>query len=228
VGKGSTLVPEFLRRGIKLKFSLQLASLATAVALAAVPSFAQPISLSITGNTQVTATDILFNTNPSGSGSYAAPGSYGVFAVNAPVASIFASNGIVSGQLGNILSLSATTTPVGVPVIPPSLFMNFINGSGPGGTGTGSNLALYLTMLQQGTFVPGSPFIFTNTPNGAVAQFNVNGFVLDTTTMSQTAYAGVFSATFAGMTTSQLCAAYEQYWAGQYQLQRNVRPHLRT
>jgi hypothetical protein len=82
-------------------------------------------------------------------------------------------------------------------------FSGLLPGNVPTSPG-GTNLDLYLTELQQGTFAPGSPFFFTQTNNGINASFNVLGYVLNTSTNTKTSFAGTFEATFTGLTLADL------------------------
>jgi hypothetical protein len=161
---------------------------------AAVPSYA--IDLTITGNTQVTATDILFNTNYLGTGTYAPVGTMGQFQAQLPIGTMLANDGVYAGELGGITSLSAASTPVGTIIVPPELFMTF----------NGVSVALYLTELESGTVSPGSPFnLSTDGQGNAVANFGVNGLVYDAS--GQTPFTGTFAATFNGTTPGALLAA---------------------
>lgn len=176
-------------------------------ALFASPIFATPlapIDLTIDGNTQVTATQINFNTVWDGTGTYVASPGAGQFATAEPIQSIFAANGVVASETGAIYSLDATKTPVGTTIVPPMLFMTFSGTTLSGGTAGGTNLDLYLTQLVPGSFAAGSPFDFQQTSNGAVASFNVDGYVWNTTTSSMTDFTGTFSATFNGLSVSEL------------------------
>jgi PEP-CTERM motif len=164
-------------------------------ALMALPSFAQPIVLGINGSASVGTNFISFGQGPSGP--YVPAPGFGAYTVTNPVTDIFAAAGIFPGETGTIQSLSQALEPVGSPVIPPIDFMNFDT--------SGSNLQLFLTELLPGGQLPNSPFILTDTPTGAVASFDVNGYVFDTTSSSiVTAYSGVFSATFSGTSVAAL------------------------
>ena len=176
--------------------------LLTALALtlsAASSSFASTLVLGITGDAQVGSNFINFGTVTSGP--YAAFPQYGTFLVTEPVTDIFAANGVVSGEHGMIQSLSAVVTPPGVPMNPDPTnsadlpFMKFNTG--------GSNLQVFLTELLKGTV---GPFNLADTAAGATASFDINGFVYNTNDKGRTQISGVFAATFAGMSVSQLLA----------------------
>jgi hypothetical protein len=101
---------------------------------------------------------------------------------------IFSAAGVTTGEFGTIQSLNEGPGPVTLP----SAFMTFETG--------GSNLQLYATNIPAGTV---GPFTLTDTPAGAVASFDVDGYV--TSNGAQTAtFAGVFSATFAGQSVASL------------------------
>jgi PEP-CTERM motif len=198
-----------------MKFRIRtcvLIALASSV-LAAVPSFASTIVLGINGNAQVGATAtsefINFGSWPSGAPYASSPG-YGTFVVASPVSGIFAANGVTSGEFGMIQSLNSTTTPVGVVLNPnpttASPFMTF-NGPPPAGA-AGTNLEVFLTELlaASGPGMDVGPFNLIDTATGAEASFDVNGFVYNTNDKSRTQISGIFSATFAGMSVSQLLA----------------------
>ncbi len=163
------------------------------VAMMAVPSFAETIVLGINGSAQVGASFINFG-QLGGSPYTPAPG-YGSYSVTDPVTDIFLTNGVTVGETGAIQSLNAALEPIGTPVLPPIMFMTF--------NGGGSNLSLFLTELLPGQ-LPNSPFILTDTSNGATASFDVNGFILNSANSSTTDYSGVFSATFSGTSVTQL------------------------
>jgi hypothetical protein len=61
---------------------------------------------------------------------------------------------------------------------------------------------VFLTELVQGTTT--GPFSLFDSPNGAVASFNINGFVYNTTNKSQENITGTFAATFNGTSVAQL------------------------
>jgi sugar/nucleoside kinase (ribokinase family) len=71
-------------------------------------------------------------------------------------------------------------------------------------TGTGgANLQLYATSIPAGTV---GPFTLMDTPAGAVAAFNVDGYITNNGVRTAT-YVGDFSATFAGESVSQLLSS---------------------
>lgn len=166
----------------------------------AIGASASTIELGINGDAEVSPSAISFGQYPNGAPYTPAPG-YGTYEISEVNPGIFLSNGVTTGEFGNIESLSAAVTPVGVtfsPVPGSSLpFMTFDTG--------GSNLQLYLTELVPGTTA--GPFTLTDTSDGAVAAFDVNGFVYNTLDTSEQAFTGTFSATFDGMTSQELLNA---------------------
>ncbi len=168
-------------------------------AIAAAPSFASTIDLGINGDAQVGANFIYFSSNyPTNTAFAPAPG-YGNYQVaQVQAGNVLSNAGVFNGEMGSIMSLSTALDPVKsspdfTNTYSPLPFLTFASG--------GSNEQLYLTALLQGSLAPGSPFSFTNTPNGLVASFNVDGYVLNTTTSARTNYTGTFSATFNGITS---------------------------
>jgi hypothetical protein len=174
----------------------------TVTALMVVPAFSSPIVLAINGDAEVGATNINFGDYPVGAPYVPAPG-FGVFETTTPIGGIFASNGVVAGEMGSIQSLNSTMEPAGAPLASPVEFMTF--NPPPGG---GANLVLYLTQLSTGnTGLSTSPIILADTPNGAEATVDFSGYILNTFDSSKTPYAGLFQATFSGLTVAQLLAA---------------------
>ena len=168
--------------------------------LTALPSFASPIDLGINSNVMVGTSTINFASDYPLDTVFAVPPAYGVFQVSQVQAgNIFAVNGVTSGEYGQIQSLSQALEPVKTSPDFTNTYLAtpWILFSGAGG----SNLQLYLTAVLQGSYAPGSPYTFTTTPNGLVASFNVDGYVLNTTDQSQTPFTGTFSATFNGVTS---------------------------
>ena len=158
---------------------------------------AATIDLGINGEVQVSSSAISFGQYPTGA-PYAPAPAYGTFEVSLTNSGVFQNGGVSTGEFGTIQSLSSATTPVGVNLDPTpgsSLpFMTFDAG--------GSNLQLYLTELVPGT--TSGPYTMTDTANGAIIAFNVDGFIYNTTTGSRTNFTGTMSATFDGMTSSEL------------------------
>jgi hypothetical protein len=92
-------------------------------------------------------------------------------------------------EVGMIQSLNEGTGAVTLP----SAFMTFNSG--------GSNLQLWATNLPAGATA--GPFTLTNSASGVIATFQVNGYVLNTSTNQQVAtFSGMFTATFTGVTTT--------------------------
>lgn len=163
----------------------------------ALPGSASTIQLGINGDAQVGSNFIDFGQFPNGAPYTPAPG-YGTFEVSLVNSGVFSGAGVTTGEFGQIQSLNE---PVGAVTLP-SAFMTF--GNPPtGGTG-GSNLQLWATNIPQGGLA-GTPFTLTDTPDGAVASFDVDGYIWDTTTMSKIdTFTGTFSATFDGQTVASL------------------------
>jgi hypothetical protein len=173
---------------------------AAVMTLAVVPCFASTIDLGINGDAQVGPTFINFGNYPAGTVYTPAPG-YGVIVVSQPPLGVFLSGGVAAGESGKIQSLNALTTPPGMPLTPDPMtalpFLTFDT--------TGSNLKVFLTELLPG--LTAGPFTLVDTSNGAVASFNIEGFVYDTTNNSREGITGTFAATFNGITIAELIAA---------------------
>jgi hypothetical protein len=167
--------------------------------LATVSSFATTIDLGINGDADVGSNFINFGNYPLGTIYTPSPG-YGDFVVSQPPTGIFAAVGVAAGDTGKIQSLSAVATPPGVVLAPnPTTDPAFLMFNGGG-----SNLKVFLTELLPGTTV--GPFSLLDSPNGAVASFNINGFTYDSLTHSEESINGTFAATFNGTTVAQLLA----------------------
>jgi hypothetical protein len=173
---------------VRLGASTFLLSLALASCLA-LPSSASTIQLGINGDAQVGSNFIDFGQFPNGAPYTPAPG-YGTFEVSLVNAGVFSSAGVTTGEMGMIQSLNEGTGSVTLP----SAFMTFDTG--------GSNLQLWATNIPAGTV---GPFVLTDTPDGAVASFDVDGYILDTNTGRRVdTFTGTFSATFDGQTVASL------------------------
>jgi hypothetical protein len=158
-------------------------------ALTGLPAAASTIQLGINGDAQIGSNFIDFGQYPAGAPYSAAP-DYGTFEVSLVNAGVFESDGVTTGEFGDIQSLDEGTGPV----VLPSAFMTFDTG--------GSNLQLWVTDIPAGAV---GPFTFTDTPFGAIASFDVDGYVLDTNTNTMVdTFDGTFSATFAGQTVASL------------------------
>ena len=162
---------------------------------AATPTFATTIDLGIVGSAEVGSTFIDFG-NALGTAFPPAPG-YGVFSVPLPPDGIF-SPAVQAGETGKIQSLDASKTQPGTILTPDptssAAFMTFDTG--------GSNLKIFLTELLPGSSA--GPFTLIDSTNGAVAYFNVDGFVYNSSNQSSVDFTGTFSATFNGMTVADL------------------------
>ena len=173
--------------------------------VAASSSFASTIDLGINGDAQVGANYIYFANDYPTDTTYASAGNYGNFQVaQVQAGNVLSTAGVKNGEMGQIMSLSTAMNPVKTTAdftnaYSSSPFITFNDG--------GSNEQFYLTALLQGTLAPGSPFTLTDTPNGVVASFNVDGYILDKTSSAVTDYTGTFSATFNGVSSSQLVSS---------------------
>jgi len=173
--------------------------------VAASSSFASTIDLGINGDAQVGANYIYFASDFPTDTTYAAAPGYGNFQVaQVQPGNVLSNAGVKNGETGKIMSLSTALNPVKTSpdftnAYSSSPFLTFDNG--------GSNEQFYLTALLQGSLAPGSPFTLTDTPNGVVASFNVDGYVLDNSSNALTNYTGTFSATFNGVSSAQLISS---------------------
>jgi hypothetical protein len=179
-----------------INFKFFLGSLAVGT-LATVSCFAATIDLGINGDARVGPDFINFGNYPTGTIFTPPPGG-GTIVVSQPPLGVFAAAGVTAGEAGTIQSLNAAMTPPGTILTPnPTTALPFI-----AFTGAGSNLEVFLTELVQGTTT--GPFSLFDSPNGAVASFNINGFVYNTTDKSQENITGTFAATFNGTSVAQL------------------------
>lgn len=171
-----------------MKGKYLLAGLAAMVALA-LPAFGNTIQLGLNGDAQVGSNYIDFGQYPNGAPYTPAPG-YGTFEISLVNAGIFSSAGVSTGEFGNIQSLNEPPGAVSLP----GPFMTFDTG--------GSNLQLWATNIPPGAV---GPFTLTDTPDGAVVSFNVDGYIWNTSTNSKIdTFTGTFSATFDGQTVADL------------------------
>jgi hypothetical protein len=155
----------------------------------AITASASTIQLGINGDAQVGSNYIDFGQYPNGAPYTPAPG-YGTYEISLVNAGVFSSAGVTTGEFGMIQSLNEGTGPVTLP----SAFMTFDTG--------GSNLQLWATNIPPGAV---GPFTLTDTPDGAVASFDVDGYIWDTNTNSKVdTFTGTFSATFDGETVADL------------------------
>jgi hypothetical protein len=163
----------------------------------AVPTFASSIDLGINGDAEVGPTFINFGNFPLGTVYSPTPG-YGIMQVSQPPLGLFLAQGVTAGEFGKIQSLDATKTVPGATLTPNPLsdpaFISFDVG--------GSNLEVFLTELLPGSTA--GPFSLTDSTNGAIASFNMDGFVYNTTDQSRVDITGTFAATFNGMTVADL------------------------
>jgi hypothetical protein len=150
---------------------------------------ASSIQLGVNGDAQVGSNYIDFGQYPSG-GPYTPAPAYGIFQISLVNPGVFASAGVTPGEFGTIQSLNEGTGSITLP----SAFMTF--------NGGGSNLQLWATSIPAGAV---GPFVLTDTPDGAVASFNIEGYLEDTNTMTKLeSFTGTFSATFDGESVAQL------------------------
>lgn len=155
------------------------------------PCAADTLQLGINGDAQVGSNYIEFGQYPNGAPYAPAPG-YGTFEVSLVNSGIFSAAGVTTGEFGTIQSLNEGPGSVTLP----SAFMTFNTG--------GSNLDLYATSIPAGGTI--GPFTLMDTAAGAVAAFNVDGYITSNGVKVAT-YEGDFSATFAGETVSQLLSS---------------------
>jgi hypothetical protein len=182
---------------INLKFFLRIAAVG---ALATFSCFGSTINLAlgIDGNALVGPNFISFGNFPSATPVYTPAPGYGTFLVSQAPLGLFLSAGVTSDEAGMIQSLNSTMTPPGTVLTPnpttAAPFLTFDTG--------GSNLKIFLTELAPGATT--GPFTLTDTSAGAVASFSIDGFVYDTSNMSEEAISGLFSATFVGTSVANL------------------------
>jgi len=170
------------------------------VLITAIPMFASSIDLGIAGDAVVGGSFLNFGNYPTGTVYTPAPG-YGTMIVSQPPLGVFLAEGVTAGESGKIQSLNAVSTPPGAMLTPdPAVDLPFLTFDGGG-----SNLKLFLTELLPGNTA--GPFSLNDTASGAVASFNIDGFVFNTIDSSREDITGTFSATFNGMTSAQLIAA---------------------
>ena len=171
---------------MKFQHSIFGAALLTCFAIGA---SASNIQLGINGDAQIGSNYIDFGQYPNGAPYTPAPG-YGTFEISLVNAGAFSAAGITTGEFGTIQSLNE---PPGAVTLP-SAFMTFDTG--------GSNLQLWATNIPPGAV---GPFTLTDTADGAVASFNVDGYIWDTNSNSKVdTFTGTFSATFDGETVADL------------------------
>src|SRR5271165_6832458 len=115
---------------------------------------------------------------------------YGTFIVSLVNTGIFATGGVTTGEFGMIQSLNKASGTVTLP----SPFMTFDAG--------GSNLQLWATTIRSGNV---GPLVLTHTTDGAVASFDIEGFVFDTNVNQKVGlFTGTFSVTFDGTHVTSL------------------------
>lgn len=180
-----------------MRTSLSLIALAVG-SFAAMPCLASTIDLGFTGVASVGATTIDFGATPT-TGPYVPEPSYGAFTVTQPVAGVFATAGVASGDTGLIESLAMGAPNDGTFVQP---FIKF----NTAGTGVSLNLTSVPTAMASGSCTAVNIFQLCDTPTGATASFSVNGNVYNNGTFVST-YNGLFSATFVNTTVADLEAA---------------------
>jgi hypothetical protein len=102
---------------------------------------------------------------------------------------MFANYGVTTGEWGTIQSLNTVGT-----VKLPAPFMTFDTAA--------SNLQLWATTIRAGNV---GPLVLTHTTDGAVASFNVEGYLFDTTVNQKVGlFTGTFSVTFDGTQVTNL------------------------
>jgi PEP-CTERM motif len=169
-----------------------LAGLAGVLCLGLVPCAASAaIELGINGDAQVGSNYVYFGQYPTGAPYTPAPG-YGTYIVSL-VNGVFAANGVTTGEAGMIQSIVAVPGPVSLA----APYLTFDTG--------GSNLELFATNIPAGNY---GAFDLTDTPDGAVGSFDLEGYVYDTTTAKKLGdFTMVASATFTGQTVAQVLAS---------------------
>jgi hypothetical protein len=159
------------------------------IALSPFSARASTIELGISGDAQVGSNFIDFGQYPNGAPYTPAPG-YGTFEISLVNSGVFDNAGVTTGEFGNVQSLNEGPGPVTLP----SAFMTFATG--------GSNLQLWATAIPAGNV---GMFTLFDTPVGAVAAFDVDGYVEDTNLGTKIgSFTSTFSATFAGQTVADL------------------------
>lgn len=163
------------------------------IAAAALSStaMAAPIQLGINGDAQVGANYTDFGQYPNGAPYTPAPG-YGTFEISLVNAGDFSNAGVTTGEFGNVQSLNEPPGPVTLP----GPFMTFVTG--------GSNLELWATNIPAGAV---GPYTLTDTPDGAVVSFDVDGYIYNTTTQTRVDnFSSTFTMSFTGQTVATLFA----------------------
>ncbi len=157
-----------------------------AVLLAAAPALSQAAiisgTLNITGDAQVGADYIDF---------YPLGGPTGNFGIGASSSGDFAA---LAGTTGTILDLSQANQPVATPIT--------VNGIGFMTFAAAPYLSFNLTFIPLGSTI--GPFDLADTPQGATASFTVIGNVTDGSADPASAFTGVFTTQFTGVTVAQL------------------------
>lgn len=172
---------------MKMRIALTLPCIAGAVFSAV--TAASTIQLGINGDAQVGSNYIDFGQYPNGAPYTPAPG-YGTFEISLVNSGVFSTAGVTTGEFGTIQSLNE---PPGAVTLP-SAFMTFDTG--------GSNLQLWATNIPPGAV---GPFVLTDTADGAVVSWDVDGYILDTNTDTKIDdFTGTFSATFDGESVASL------------------------
>lgn len=172
---------------------MALAGIAGALSLGLAPvvASATTLELGINGDAQIGSNYLDFGQYPNGAPYTPAPG-YGTFEVSLVNAGVFSSNGVTTGEFGNIQSLNEGPGPVTLP----SAFITFDTG--------GSNLQLWATDIPAGNY---GVYTLFDTPDGAVGSISVDGYVLDTNTGKTLGdFTMTASATFDGETVAELLA----------------------
>jgi hypothetical protein len=175
-----------------METSLTRLALITACLIALFPfsANASSIQLGIDGDARIGSNFINFGNFPADTIFTPQPGE-GNFEISVVNSGVFANAGVTTGETGLVQSLLLLGTG------PVSLFNPFIVFAAGG-----SNLQLWATNIPAGNF---GPYTVFNTPGGAVAALNVDGFVEDTNLGTKIgSFTSTFSATFAGETVADL------------------------
>jgi PEP-CTERM motif len=162
-------------------FSITLATVL--LALSSAPCHADPVQFGFTGEAQIGFGQIDFGMFPNGAPYTPVPG-FGVYEVSFVNQGLFSNNGLTTGEVGFVESISSQPGAVS----PFQPFMTFFTGA--------SNLQLWNSNVPAGNF---GGLTLTDTPGGAVASFTVDGYIVDKNNpgFNQT-FNSTFALTFAG------------------------------
>jgi hypothetical protein len=150
---------------------------------------ATTVQLGINGNAEIGSNYIEFGQYPD-EGTYAPAPGYGSFQVSLVRSGVFATAGVIPGELGTIQSLNEANGSMTLS----SPFMTFSTG--------GAALTLNATPVPVENF---GFLILANTSYGAVVSFDVSGTVVDATNpIVNQQFTGTFAMAFLGETVAEL------------------------